>query len=337
MHGGTGMKPLKWLCVFAIVVCVLPLGVGARNAPYTAFYAFGDSLADNGNTYILTQLLGIQPAIPPSISPHRSYDDRRFSNGPVAFEYLWAMLSDNAPGSAGGLTPFLEGPFVLRQRAINFAFGGSGTGMLDRTPGGFSAPGLRAQVELYRATLGRRQAPARALYAIFAGAGDYLRPTPLNPTQSVANIIASVQTLYNLGARNVIVLNLPNLGTIPMFAGTPQSALLTQLSQTHNDLLAAQLAALQANLPNLVLVPIDVNAVLPLLPPTINPTLPALDALLPPVGQVPASLCVFMNPATCQDAPTFDVGLQFLFWDAEHPTTGVHQQLAAYIASQLPD
>jgi phospholipase/lecithinase/hemolysin len=338
VHSARDMKPLKWLCVFAVIVCVLPRNAGARNAPYTAFYAFGDSLADNGNTYILTQLLGIQPPVPPSVSPHRSYDDRRFSNGPVAFEYLWETLSGNAPGSDDGLTPFLEGPFVLRRRAIDFAFGGSGTGLVDRTPGGFSAPGLRAQVELYRATLGKKQAPPLALYAIFAGAGDYLRAAPLNPAQSVANIIASVRALYGLGARTVIVLNLPDLGSIPMFAGTPQSAPLSQLSATHNALLAAQLAALEANLTDLRLVTIDVNAVLPQLPPTINTTLPALDALLPAApGQPPASMCVFLNPATCQDVPTFDVGLQFLFWDAEHPTTDVHQQLAAYIASQLPD
>jgi len=133
-------------------------------------------------------------------------------------------------------------------------------------------------------------------------------------------------------------LNLPDLGSIPMFAGTPQSAPLSQLSAAHNALLAVQLADLQASLPDLRLVPIDLNAVLPLLPPSINATLPALDALLPAQpGQLPASLCVFVNPAACQDVPTFDVGLQFLFWDAEHPTTAVHQQLAAYIASQLPN
>ena len=50
VHGAPGMKMLKWLCVIAIVVCVRPRGAGARSAPYTAFYAFGDSLADNGNT-----------------------------------------------------------------------------------------------------------------------------------------------------------------------------------------------------------------------------------------------------------------------------------------------
>jgi phospholipase/lecithinase/hemolysin len=280
----------------------------------------------------------MQPAVPPSVSPHRSYFDRRFSNGPVAFEYLWQTLSGSAPGSVDGLTPLLQDPFAARRRAVNLAFGGSGTGLIDRTPGGFSAPGLRAQVELYRALQVRKSVSSRALYAIFAGAGDYLRPTPLDPAQSVGNIIASVQTLYDLGARTVIVVNLPNLGAIPMFAGTPQSALLSQLSDAHNALLAAQLADLQATLTDLRLVPIDLNAVQQLLPPSINTTLPALDALLPvPPGQSPSSLCLFVAPATCQDVPTFDVDLQFLYWDAEHPTTAVHQQLAAYMLAQLPN
>jgi phospholipase/lecithinase/hemolysin len=306
------------------------------DAPFTAFYAFGDSLVDNGNDFILTQRVGLQPAIPPSTSPHRAYFDGRFSNGPVAFEYLWQLLSGATPGTADGLMPLLQDPIIQRHRAIDFAFGGTGTGQIDPTPGGFFAPGLRGQVDLYRALLGRRRAPADAVFAIFAGAGDYLRTTPLAPAQSVANIVASVQMLYAVGARTVIVLNLPDLGTIPMFAGQPQSAPLSQLTAAHNAALAAALSDLQTSLPDLRLVAIDVNAVLEQVPPTINTTLPALDALVPAApGQPPTSMCLFLAPATCPDVPTFDVGDQFLFWDAEHPTTAVHQLLAQYIAGQL--
>ena len=38
------------------------------------------------------------------------------------------------------------------------------------------------------------------------------------------------------------------------------------------------------------------------------------------------SLCIF-NAPTCLDVPTFNVGLQYRFWDAIHPTTGVHKVL----------
>jgi len=331
------MKLLHWLCVGALVFFADSLHTVAQVAPpFTAFYAFGDSLVDNGNDFILTQRAGLQPAIPPSRSPHAAYFDGRFSNGPVAFEYLWQLLSDNAPGSPGGLTALLRDPVNVRHRAIDFAFGGTGTGVLDPTPGGFLAPGLRGQVDLYRTLVARGHAPARALFAIFAGAGDYFRATPLDPAQSVANIVASLRTLEAIGARTIIVVNLPDLGAIPMFAGTPQGAALSQLTAAHNAALAAALDQLQASLPDLQLIPIDVNAVLQQVPPRVNTTLPALDALVPAApGQPPTSRCLFIAPQTCPDAPTFDVGGQFLFWDAEHPTTAVHQLLAQYIYAQL--
>lgn len=332
------MKSLRWLCVCALFVCfvVSPSAVARGVPPFTAFYAFGDSLVDNGNDFILTQRAGLQPAVPPSISPHRAYADGRFSNGPVAFEYLWQLLSGNAPGSRDGLIPLLQDPNGNRRRAVDLAFGGTGTGVIDQTPGGFFAPGLRGQVDLYAALLARGQTPGRALFAIFAGAGDYLRQTPLAPAQSVANIVASIRTLYAIGARNVVVVNLPDLGMIPMFAGQPQSGPLSQLTAAHNAALAGALATLQADLPELHLTPIDVNAVLQQVPPTFNVTLPALDALVPAApGQPPTSLCLFLAPATCPDVPTFDVDAQYLFWDAEHPTTVVHQLLAQYIYAQL--
>ncbi len=330
------MKTLKWLCVLTLLFVVAPNRPTARVQPYDAFYTFGDSLVDTGNDFIVTQLLGFHPAVPPSVSPYAAYYNHRFSNGPVAFEYLWQRLSGHKPGSRNGLRPLLQGPLRAHDRAINFAFGGSGTGSFEQSPGGFFVPGLSAQVELLRAVVGGRKHPARALYAIFAGAGDYLRPTPPAPTRSVGNILAAVRNLYEIGARDVIVLNLPDLGTIPMFAGGPQSELLSQLSSAHNALLAAGLSALAPSLPDLNLVAIDVSAVLQQLPPSINTVVPALDVLLPsPPGQPPTSLCLFINPATCRDAPTFDVDLQYLFWDAEHPTTGVDQLLAEYIYSQL--
>jgi phospholipase/lecithinase/hemolysin len=57
--------------------------------PYQELYVFGDSLADIGNDLIATQRAHIDPPIPPSTAPHRTYYQGRFSNGPVAVEYLW--------------------------------------------------------------------------------------------------------------------------------------------------------------------------------------------------------------------------------------------------------
>ena len=75
----------------------------AATPQYEAFYVFGDSLSDTGNDYILTKLQKIDPTLPPSDTPHKTYYLGRFSNGPVATEYLWRQLHDGAP-----LTAFLS-------------------------------------------------------------------------------------------------------------------------------------------------------------------------------------------------------------------------------------
>src|SRR6187551_100549 len=72
-----------------LLLSVFVFAPAASAQTYDAFYVFGDSLADNGNDFIFTKRIGANPAIPPSESPFRTYFDGRFSNGYVAFEYLW--------------------------------------------------------------------------------------------------------------------------------------------------------------------------------------------------------------------------------------------------------
>ena len=79
------------------------------------------------------------------------------------------------------------------------------------------------------------------------------------------------------------------------------------------------------------------NEVLSQLPKSVNQKLPALDALFPPPGpgELPTSVCLFTNPLSCRDVPTFDVRFRFLYWDVEHPTTAVHGLLAWHIFGKL--
>ncbi len=92
----------------------------------------------------------MNPPVPPSTSPHRTYFEGRFSNGYVGFEYLWHRLTGHEPGSRLALKPFLAAPLIQQRAcAVDFAFGGTGTPYLDQTPGGFWSPGLKGQVELF--------------------------------------------------------------------------------------------------------------------------------------------------------------------------------------------
>jgi phospholipase/lecithinase/hemolysin len=134
----------------------------------------------------------------------------------------------------------------------------------------------------------------------------------------------------------VIVLNLPDLGKIPLTINSPQSALLSQLSATHNKLLAKKLKQLANSLRQLDLIAVDVNAVLQQIPPGVDPFTPALAALVSPA----AAVCLFVDPSSCPNAPAAafnNLTLPYVFWDAEHPTTGVHFALAQHLFARLTE
>src|SRR5262249_7311927 len=255
------------------------------------------------------------------------------SNGPVAYEYLWQQLTGHRPGSSGGVLPSEVVPVLPPTGAVDFAFGGTGTGFLDPLPGGFSAPGLQGQVELFRTQLAGATPSERALYAIFTGANDYLNP--LNNRAAggvVANIGHAIATLHALGGRDVIPMNLPALGLGP-FAGDNR-AQLSEISTEHNKLLKVMLRKLSPHLKGLNVIEVDPNLVLGhWLPPETNTTLPVLDVFYPPelFGSTGfrMSLCMAIDSATCADIPTFTVPQPgYLFRDFAHPTTQVHELYA---------
>ena len=325
-----GMKNVhRFLLVLASVLALIvePARLEAQAPKFDAFFAFGDSLSDTGNLWLLTKAAGKDPAIPPSVSPHMTYFHGHFSNGPVAFEYLW----DHITSSAGGrVTPFLSTLRVPQRGAVSFAFGASGTGFIEPVPGSLFVPGLNGQVELFGIALRGRKAPQRALFAIFSGANDYLAASADNPpvpSVVVGNIVKAVQKLYALGARDVMVLNLPDLGLIPLVPAELKGTL-SQLTLAHNFLLAQALNALAASLPDLRLIPVDVYSFT-------NELAAQPGADLTPALSFPDALCLFTAPASCPNVGTFDVDPKFFFWDAEHPTTATHAALGEFLYSKL--
>ena len=325
--------------VALLIVCLLPSIAAAQVPQFDAFYVFGDSLADNGNILIQTSAMRMKPPVPPSATPHRTYFNGRFSNGYIAFEYLWERLSGHKPGSPRGLKPSLAAPFIQKPGALDFAFGGTGTPYIDKTPGGFSSPGLKGQVELFRlALLGRKPSP-RALYAIVTGSNDYRNDpfnVPMNPVDVVRNIEDAIVSLYRLGARNVMVVDLPDLGKIPANAVDPDiSAAASALSAYHNGLLYSALAGLKARYPQLHLITVKLDPLFIDLQSSMNSLIPMIEVYSQrPPG---VSACLFVNPATCIDMPpiVFNANLGFIFWDVAHPTTEAHHFLGDYMYDQL--
>jgi len=334
MRSTTAPPSLKLVAL--LVLCLLPSIAAAQVPQFDSLYVFGDSIADNGNIFIQTKTMRMNPPVPPSVTPHRTYFDGRFSNGYTAFEFLWQRLSGQRPGSPRGLKPFLETPLLPKTGATNFAFGGTGTPYLDKTPGGFYAPGLKGQIELFRLALRGRQPSTRSLYVVSTGANDYRDDpfnVPMNPEEVVHNIEESIATLYGIGARHVMVVDMPDLGQIPANAGNEDA---TALSGYHNFLLGQAVARLRARFPSLHLTLLEFEPLFVRLRTTMEAQFTLLDAFATP-QTAGLSTCLFVNPASCSDAPPilFNASFGFIFWDVVHPTTEAHHFLGDYAYEQL--
>ena len=327
--------PPSFKLVALLLFCLLPSIAAAQVPQFDSLYVFGDSLADNGNILIQTKAMRMDPPVPPSVTPHRTYFNGRFSNGYIAFEYLWQRLSGHRLESPQALKPILAAPFLQKTGATNFAFGGTGTPYLDQTPGGFYSPGLKGQIELFRIALRGRQPSNRALYVVSTGANDYRIDSfnvPMSPEEVVGNIEQAIVSLYRLGARHVMVVDLPDLGMVPANGGDPAA---TALSLYHNGLLDEALARLKAQYPSLHLIPVKLDPLFQELTATMEAHIPALDAYAPSTPGL--SSCLFFNPAACSDAPAilFNSFFGFIFWDVAHPTTEAHRYLGNYAYQQL--
>ncbi|MFS0519155.1 SGNH/GDSL hydrolase family protein [Nostoc sp. UIC 10607] len=273
-----------------ILSLIFPLKVLAQNND--EIYVFGDSLSDTGNVFNATG--GIIPSSP-------TYFNGRFSNGPIWVEYLASNL---------GLNLNLN---------TNFAYGGATTG--SKNIGIASLPGLQQQINSFTST--NPSANPNALYVIWAGTNDYLDyffgDIP-NPTQAVNNLSVSVTSLAAVGAKNFLVVNLPDLGKFPVTGGNNQdSSLLSTFTSAHNSSLTANLNFLSQQLsPDINLIPLDVNSLF-------NTIIAApeefgftnvTESCVGDLSVVPIN--VPKQPVACEPD-------KFLFWDQIHPTTSVHK------------
>lgn len=149
----------------------------------------------------------------------------------------------------------------------------------------------------------------------------------------LANVTRAVDRLYALGARDVMVLNMPNIGIAPIVSDPALKIALDGLAQLHNVKLSAALGSLSATRPGLRIIPIDVYSFFKSLTETssFNFTVPAL----PPS----ASFCLFDGATptgiNCPDVPTFNVDRRFFFWDIEHPTRSAHATIGAFLFREL--
>ncbi len=213
----------------------------------TKIYAFGDSLSDAGN---LSTSTGAPVSPPYYKAQYGSSSGTVFSNGPVWVQDLATALGLAIP------SPSLSS-------GTDFAYGGAETGS---TPQNASAPQYTAislPAQLAQFKLQVPNPSPTALYTLSIGANDLdsiLADSSLTSAQQTADInaavgneISFVKSLVSAGAKNLLILNVPDLGKIPEItlgldngSNTPSAAydaLASQLSAQYNAALSAQLGA----------------------------------------------------------------------------------------------
>jgi phospholipase/lecithinase/hemolysin len=201
--------------------CVVSLAQ-ARN--YTRIVVFGDSLSDTGNVaHLSTQKLGV-PIPGPFVT---NYTLGRFTDGPdtnpAAVNYfgVWVeQLAAQMP-SHPEVKNSLDGG---TNYSYGFAFTGDGTTTLDFGPGAsVDVENMGQQVSEYLAT--NPTIDKTTLFIVWGGANN------LNYAASSSDVVNAaisetldIQRLINAGATQFLVLNLPPLGLIPRFNGSPASS-----------------------------------------------------------------------------------------------------------------
>lgn len=303
MHDRSKRRRTRFLAPILAAVGLLVVGAAASAQTFTDVFVFGDSLSDTGNGCTVLAIAGYKPG--------------RCSNGDVWSERFAESLGHEAKASFQGGT--------------NFAFGGDETTDLDTQIFAFSVR------ELF-------DADPDALYVIWLG-GNNVLGIPSSPTamqDAVDDIIDGIRDLQDLGAEHFLVANLPDIGraygdfALPAGSGSVFSPAdrddVTTLSLDFNTKLAAALAAE----PITTLYELDIEGLVEELfanPSQFGVVAAAIDDSSDDTDfGVPCLLDV-----NCGMDPQGAVADGFFLFDAIHPTTAMHAEIAARAALLVPE
>ena len=311
----------------------------SRAEDFSAMVIFGDSLSDPGNYY---QLFGEQEVLPfePDNVPNAPYPmgGHHFTNGETWVEQLTRSLKISQSGSPASAAPGVFTNYAIgRSRARNT--------LLDTV---FSEENLTSQVERFLDDTVSVM-PADTLYTVWIGSNDvadalgaFLVGDAATGeaiiTAAVTNTAAQLGRLYQAGARQFLIPNIPDFALTPrvrnlavaVCTASPAPAICQQqtlfqvsmISAGYNGALQFALLSLSQQLPNISIRVLDVSAFL-------NQV--AADPAAYGFENVQESCVV---PDTLQKA-LCGKAADYLFWDGQHPTKSGHKALANYALQQL--
>ena len=312
----------------------------ARISSLSNLFSFGDSLSDSGNSKSVSQ------SAKGFTFPPAPYDDGRFSNGPVAVEYLWQIFNPGSTAFKNSLSPGSQG--------TNYAIAGSSSGLqnnLELNPAVISAGLSTAYNEKGNAwqlkgfeDQNKTFDPDTSLFTVWFFPNDLLwynstLPNSLPGTytgnqgpniappigydfvvgNAINNIVGTITKLAdNYGARHFLVPNSPLIGSTPEFAGTPQQVGLNQISAGFNSLLQTNLNLLSSQRPDLDIIQFQTDDLqLEILN---NPSLFGFTDVT--TRCISNMSCVTNSGGAAKD---------WFYWDGTHPTTTGHHIFAQRI------
>jgi phospholipase/lecithinase/hemolysin len=278
------------------------LASSAYASSFSNIYAFGDSLSDVGNDFIASA----------HTIPGPPYANGQFSNGPVWVKDLAASL---------GLPPIT----ASLAGGTDYAFGGAISGNLPFLSAGFGD--LPYQLSTFKTANPNFAANGNGLYTIWIGAND-LSDIPTTATKAqiatdlkaiVTNVDTAISTLATDGAKNFLVVTVPDLGKTPeAIANGPKGVAAASLLSAEFDIgLTSSLSAFSAD-PFLNLKVLDTYSLVDSI--VAQPGKFGLTDVTDPclTGEV-----LYSGGTPCANPN------QYLFWDQLHPTAAGHAIVAA--------
>jgi outer membrane lipase/esterase len=346
------LNKLTRLIITSITIICCGLSSTAQALSYNKIsqvYFFGDSLTDSGFNDVWSVPTPLPVGKAPTFTTFGGYTWAQYIArdikgislpiypGPVPAD----AITNNAIYAGNPIPGFVSGTLA----GIDYAAGGSTTG----SPG-FNetwAPSLVQQVNYYLSTTGQVADP-NAVYFIWSGANDILSLLASSPTQlqlltaannAAINIGNAVALLSAKGAKRIVVMSLPSLGSTPLINGLAIQtqnptlpATMKTLTFTFNSMLNTQLGRVIAQYGTKVLY-VDVYALF-------NNVILATQTGQPYV--VAAQSFKFVNYTTpaCGAVSTAiycpnGTPTNYLFADTLHPTDMAHRVLSLQVETLI--
>ncbi len=327
---------LKRLLRLSVIVLSFLKLATAFATPVDQIVIFGDSISDNGNLYSLTSKFHKVIPLVPVIPKNPPYYEGRFTNG---FNWVDDMS------------------MTMQVSLDDYAYGGSWAEPLKDSK--INIPfGLDIQVADY---LIRHSGDANIpnhLFIIWSGANDYVhgRPDPdYATTNTVATIKAQIDWLLSYGAKNILVVGVPDLSVVPEVQAEGADAMqaIHEISMMHNEKLVAMMKAEQDANPSDKLMVLDITREFNDL--LTNPykynikntldacytggfyrnrgikadELAAAKKIKLDIENNPSLMVAYQNGNLAAAGDIFCTNPdEYVFWDVIHPTRYVHQLIA---------